>query len=88
MQILGLAHGIVCRYSFLTVNPQPESDMVMSEELKDCPFCGYEAGIRAHEPYHYKVFCRSDECGVFMDYFTTTHGAAHQWNTRTHPKGE
>jgi len=57
---------------------------MMSEKLKQCPFCGREAimGIacHVHEDYAFRVECR--ECKIVTPFYDTEAEAIEAWNRR------
>lgn len=64
----------------------------MSEELKSCPFCGYQASITQVESAigggrnTYIVGCNSEECDVSFHGHARKVDAAKAWNARTSDK--
>ena len=54
----------------------------MHETIYGCPICGYEPGIRFHEPTgRYAIFCENPACSVpSSDWFDTLDEAICNWN--------
>jgi Lar family restriction alleviation protein len=66
--------------------------MVMSEELKSCPFCGGEAGVERsmtgmfYPEDTFRVCCMN--CRIGTEPWSTIEIAIKDWNTRHDDKGE
>jgi len=57
----------------------------MKEELRECPFCGGEAGIATSfigGVYSYDVYCTEETCGGEMNCYESREQAIIAWNTR------
>ena len=64
----------------------------MTEELKNCPFCGMRPSIEEHGGgFGWCISCENDECGVIIQWnfhinLEDKNYAIKKWNTRAEKK--